>query len=46
MVGRTDDGLIEAVELDGMTFLISTQWHPEMTGQDEIFMALITAAGN
>jgi putative glutamine amidotransferase len=46
VVGRTDDGLIEAVELDGMTFLISTQWHPEMTSQDEIFTALITAAGN
>ena len=44
MVGRTDDGLIEAVELDGMTFLISTQWHPEMLKQNSIFEGLIQAS--
>ena len=44
VVGRTSDGLIEAVELDDCRFLISTQWHPEMLGQNPIFEALIQAS--
>jgi len=43
VVGRTEDGLIEAVELESQTFLISTQWHPEMINQRTIFDALIEA---
>ena len=27
--GRSDDGVIEAVEADGSRFLIAVQWHPE-----------------
>jgi|TARA_B100001996_G_scaffold382486_1_gene374438 putative glutamine amidotransferase len=44
VVGRTLDGLIEAVEMDGYPFLISTQWHPEMLKQEEIFEGLIQAS--
>jgi putative glutamine amidotransferase len=44
VVGRTEDGLIEAVEDSSKKFCISVQWHPEMIGQHEIFDALIEAA--
>lgn len=44
VVGRTGDGLIEAVEDPNKKFCISVQWHPEMIGQHEIFDALIEAA--
>ncbi|MGY8644857.1 MAG: gamma-glutamyl-gamma-aminobutyrate hydrolase family protein [Candidatus Poseidoniales archaeon] len=44
VVGKTLDGLIEAVELDTCRFLISTQWHPEMLGQNSIFEGLIKAS--
>ena len=44
VVGRTSDGLIEAVELNNYPFLISTQWHPEMLKQDSIFEGLIRAS--
>ncbi len=44
VVGRSEDGLIEAVEDPDKRFCISVQWHPEMTGQHEIFAALIEAA--
>ena len=41
IVGRTSDGLIEAVELQSCRFLISIQWHPEMCGHVKIFERLI-----
>jgi putative glutamine amidotransferase len=44
VVGRTEDGLIEAVEMPDKRFVISTQWHPEMVGQSTVFDALIDAA--
>ena len=44
IVGKSEDGLIEAVELESQTFLISTQWHPEMILQDSIFQSLIDSA--
>ena len=44
IVGRTEDGLIEAVELPGASFLLSMQWHPEMLNQTKVFDALIEAA--
>ena len=44
VVGKTSDGLIEAVELNDYPFLISTQWHPEMLGQDSVFEGLIQAS--
>lgn len=34
VVGRAShDGLIEAVEMEGLTFFIAVQWHPERIGQ-------------
>jgi len=44
VVARADDGLIEAVELPGASFLLSMQWHPEMIDQTKVFDALIEAA--
>ncbi len=44
IVGRSEDGLIEAVELESQSFLISTQWHPEMIKQHSIFDSLIKSA--
>lgn len=44
VVGKSEDGLIEAFELESQTFLISTQWHPEMILQDSIFQCLIDSA--
>ena len=46
VVGRTADGLIEAVELQSCRFLISVQWHPEMCGHKEIFERLIAASSD
>ena len=46
VVGRTEDGLIEAVEMPDKKFVISTQWHPEMIEQAAIFDALIEAASD
>ena len=44
VVARTEDGLIEAVELPDASFLLSMQWHPEMIDQTKVFDALIEAA--
>ncbi len=44
VVARSEDGLIEAVELPGANFLLSMQWHPEMIDQTRVFDALIEAA--
>ena len=46
VVGRTTDGLIEAVELQSCRFLISVQWHPEMCGHKEIFERLIAVSSD
>lgn len=50
-VGWTDDGLVEALELDGDDggFYLAVQWHPEMTAGDEpvqqaLFDSLVAAA--
>lgn len=29
VVGRSDDGMLEAVELESATWIVGTQWHPE-----------------
>ncbi|CQD24880.1 peptidase C26 [Mycolicibacterium conceptionense] len=42
---RDDDGVIEAVELPGDTFVVGVQWHPEETLDDlRLFAALVEAA--
>ncbi|HKB30734.1 MAG TPA: gamma-glutamyl-gamma-aminobutyrate hydrolase family protein [Streptosporangiaceae bacterium] len=40
----SDDGVIEAVELDGHPFVIAVQWHPEVSEDRNLFRALADAA--
>lgn len=45
VVARSEDGVIEAVELQGYDFGLAVQWHPEHTAEDiRIFQALVSAA--
>jgi len=41
-----DDGIIQAVDVEGLTFGVAVQWHPEETAADDprLFTALIDAA--
>ncbi len=40
-----DDGIIQAVDIDGATFGVAVQWHPEESPDDlRLFEALIAAA--
>jgi putative glutamine amidotransferase len=39
-----DDGVIEAVELPGPPFVLGVQWHPEESGDQRPFAALVEAA--
>ncbi len=41
---RSDDGVIEAVEALGRTFVVGVQWHPEETGDRRLFAGLVEAA--
>jgi putative glutamine amidotransferase len=42
---RGDDGIIQAVDIDGMSFGVAVQWHPEESPDDlRLFAALIEAA--
>ncbi|MEN9621007.1 MAG: hypothetical protein RL499_1200 [Actinomycetota bacterium] len=42
---RGDDSIIQAVDIDGMSFGVAVQWHPEETPDDlRLFAALIEAA--
>ena len=41
---RSDDGVIEAVELDGHPFVVAVQWHPEVSEDHSLFLALAKAA--
>lgn len=48
-VGWAADGTIEAVEIDGPTWLVGVQWHPEVNAgedaaQQGLFDGLVTAA--
>ena len=45
VTATTADGVIEAVELEGQSFGVAVQWHPEQTPEDaRLFQALIAAA--
>ena len=35
VVGRADDGMLEAVELESATWVVATQWHPEDTAHED-----------
>mgnify|MGYP000085149315 FL=1 len=42
---RGDDGVIQGVDVDGMTFGVAVQWHPEESPDDlRLFAALVAAA--
>jgi putative glutamine amidotransferase len=41
---RSDDGVIEAVEVLGRTFVVGVQWHPEESGDVRLFAGLVEAA--
>jgi gamma-glutamyl-gamma-aminobutyrate hydrolase PuuD len=43
-VGRADDGLVEAVEMPHRDFVVGVQWHPEDSGDQRLFDALVAAA--
>ena len=45
VTARSDDGTVQAVEVDGMDFGIAVQWHPEHTPDDlRLFAGLVEAA--
>lgn len=46
VTARSEDGVIEAVELPGHRFVIGVQWHPEEVGDARLFAALVAAAGS
>ena len=43
---RSDDDIIEAVEIDDYPFGVAVQWHPEVTSDTDarLFDSLVTAA--
>lgn len=46
VTARSEDDVIEAVELDGVPFGVGVQWHPEQTPDDlRLFAGLVDAAG-
>ena len=49
--GKSPDGLIEAVEMQGEQFVLGVQWHPELLAlfdykEEKLFKALVDAAVN
>jgi putative glutamine amidotransferase len=47
VVGRSEDGLIEAVEMEDSPLVFGVQWHPEaLVGQDPTQLALFEALVN
>ena len=46
VVARSDDDVIQAIELDGVPFGIGVQWHPEQTAHEDarLFEGLVEAA--
>jgi gamma-glutamyl-gamma-aminobutyrate hydrolase PuuD len=46
VTARAADGTVEAAEVDGQSFALGVQWHPEENGDDtRLFAALVDAAG-
>lgn len=46
VAARTDDGLVQAVELEGVPFGVAVQWHPEEDAAEDarLFAGLVEAA--
>jgi gamma-glutamyl-gamma-aminobutyrate hydrolase PuuD len=46
VTARAADGTVEAAEVDGRSFAVGVQWHPEEdSGDTRLFAALVAAAG-
>jgi putative glutamine amidotransferase len=43
VVGRADDGVVEAIEDPSLRFMIGVQWHPEVVGDAALFGSFIAA---
>lgn len=46
VTGHADDGVVEAVELDGQPFAVAVQWHAEADPDPRLFLALLAAAAD
>jgi putative glutamine amidotransferase len=46
VAARSEDGVVEAVELPGHRFVVGVQWHPEEVGDGRLFEALVAAAAD
>ena len=46
VTARTDDGIVQAVELAGVPFGLAVQWHPEEDAAEDarLFAGLVDAA--
>ncbi len=44
VTGRAPDGAVEALELDGLPFVVGVLWHPEAGDDPRLFEALVEAA--
>jgi gamma-glutamyl-gamma-aminobutyrate hydrolase PuuD len=44
VTARSEDGVVEAVELPGRRFVVGVQWHPEEAGDRRLFAGLVEAA--
>jgi putative glutamine amidotransferase len=50
VTSRAMDGVVESIEMEGVSFVVGVQWHPEMmlTGGDEmlpLFLRFVEEAG-
>ncbi len=46
VTARSEDGVVEAVELPGHRFVVGVQWHPEESSDRTLFEALVAVAAN
>lgn len=46
VTGQSDDGLAEAVEDPSKRFVMGVQWHPEISGDQALFTAFVTACAS
>ncbi len=44
VTARSEDGVVEALELPGSRFVVGVQWHPEEPADRRLFEALVDAA--
>ncbi len=44
VTARSEDGVVEAVELRDHRFVVGVQWHPEENGDVRLFEELVSAA--